>query len=185
MHRNKNTARPHAEENERPKRVRRTRGDASPFMVLPAPGMIRDDAASDDARGNTVALAAPSEATGTVREVCAEVADDPKSLKPPRAPSEKTVTKTDTKLPPVKGGKKELPEYAGYFVDEVHRLADLAEVQKGLLNSQDDKVRQRSLERLLEMKYGKGGDAMEEQPPQIVIDVPRPRRVPCDEMEDR
>lgn len=51
----------------------------------------------------------------------------------------------------------ELPDDAPSFVDEIAQRVDLYEVYKGLLESQDEKIRQRALERLLEMKYGKGG----------------------------
>jgi hypothetical protein len=171
---------PHAKQG----RIRRMRGDASRLQAAPTPANVRDDAASDDASGTAVALAAPSDATGTVREACAEVARKRKNRKQPRIPSEKTLRKASETGTPVSPAMEELPDHAGLFVDEVHRHADLVEVQKGLLNSADEKIRQRTLERLLEMKYGKGAAAAEE-PRQIVIDVPRPYQMPSDEMEER
>jgi hypothetical protein len=160
------------------------RGDASRLQATPTPANVRDDAASDDASGTAVALAAPSDATGTVREACAEVARKRKNRKQPRIPSEKTLRKASEAGTPVSPAMEELPDHAGTFVAEVHRRADLIEIQRSLLNSKDEKIKQRSLERLLEMKYGKSAAAVEEAP-QIVIDVARPDRIPKEEMEER
>lgn len=128
-------------------------------------------------------MAAHSAAAGTVREACAEVARETGDRELPRIPSENGKRK-DATVTPVPGGIEELPEDAGAFVDEVHRRADLIEIQKVLLNSADEKIRQRGLERLLEMKYSKGSAAAEETP-QIVIDVARPNRIPKEETEER
>lgn len=69
----------------------------------------------------------------------------------------------------------ELPDDAPSFVDEIASRVDLYEVYKGLLESDDDKIRQRALERLLEMKYGKGGPV--EEPLRINFDgLPHPIR---------
>ena len=69
----------------------------------------------------------------------------------------------------------ELPDDAPSFVDEIARRVDLYEVYKGLLESEDEKIRQRALERLLEMKFGKGGPV--DEPLRINFDgLPRPIR---------
>jgi hypothetical protein len=151
------------------------RGDASRLQATPTPANVRDDAASDDASGTAVALAAPSDATGTVREACAEVARKRKNRKQPRIPSEKTLRKASEAGTPVSPAMEELPDHAGLFVDEVHRHADLVIVWTELLNSKDEKIRQRAVEKLTEMRY-KGAAAPDDAPRQIIIDMPEPNR---------
>jgi hypothetical protein len=53
---------------------------------------------------------------------------------------------------------------------------DLFKVLQNLLKSKDAKVKQRALEKILEMKYGKGAAALAEDPQQIIIDMPGPKR---------
>jgi len=60
------------------------------------------------------------------------------------------------------GGDAPLPDDIADFVDEIHSRVDLFEVLSRLLNSEDEKVKQRALERILEMKYGKGSASSEE-----------------------
>ena len=73
-------------------------------------------------------------------------------------------------LPPA---KYPLPEAAGEFVEEIHRKVDLTEVWQSLLRSADDKIRQRAAERLTDLRY-KLEVAAEDEPQQILFDVPRP-----------
>ncbi len=56
------------------------------------------------------------------------------------------------------------------------RRVDLYAVGQRLLLSDDEKVAQRALERVLEMRYGKGAAAATEDAPQVQIDLPRPVR---------
>jgi hypothetical protein len=72
-------------------------------------------------------------------------------------------------------GEFQLPLHPGEFVEEIHRNADLFIVWKELLNSKDEKIRQRAVEKLTEMRY-KGAAALADEPQQIVIDIPRPKR---------
>jgi len=82
-------------------------------------------------------------------------------------------TKTRTKKIP--GGEFPLPDNPGDFVEEIHRRADLFIAWQKLLNSKDEKIKQRAVEKLTEMRY-KGTAALADEPQQIVIDIPRPKR---------
>jgi hypothetical protein len=154
-----------------------------PKQALQSPAHVACNAASVDVTGSTVVAAAHSAAAGTVREACAEVAQKAGNTDP-RIPSEMVSPLAIATPVLVRRRARKLPEYAGSFTDEVNRWVDLVEIQSALLNSKDEKIKQRSLERLMEMKYGKGSEAAEE-PPQIVIDVARPNRIPKKEMEEK
>ena len=70
---------------------------------------------------------------------------------------------------------KELAEDAPGFVDAIHNLVNLYEIGKQLLESEDEKVKQRAWEHMLEMKYGKGGPspvpAEPAEPPRLNFDA--------------
>lgn len=131
-------------------------------------------AASDDASGTTVAIAASSvSAAGTAREACAEAA--------PPHPNE-TANGSLAGTPQGKGDKDKIPPgegplplSSGEFVDEIHQRIDLFEVWKGLLQSTDDKIKQRAAERLTDLRY-KGAAVAAEEAQQIIIDIPGPKR---------
>ena len=130
-------------------------------------------AASDDASGASVASAAISAAAGTARDGHAHAA-------PPRPngatdPEDDTNSKDKDKSRIIPPGEGPLPGTPGDFVEEIHRRIDLFKVWQGLLQHEDDKIRQRAVEKLTEMRY-KGAAALEEEPQQIVIDLPRPKR---------
>lgn len=72
-------------------------------------------------------------------------------------------------------GEGPLPENPGDFVEEIHKRIDLFKIWQGLLQNKDEKIKQRAVEKLTEMRY-KGAAALEEEPQQIVIDLPRPKR---------
>ena len=158
---------------------------------VPAPdceGRLRDRAASDDA-SRTVASAAafPAAASlqpqaGTDCEAYAEVA--------PPAPNETSQlmerttrsnasssasSEKDKEKPELPAGKYPLPETVGEFVEEIHRKVDITEVWHSLLRSDDEKIRQRAVERLTDLLY-KGDPTSTEDPQQIIFDLPRPRR---------
>ncbi len=61
------------------------------------------------------------------------------------------------------------------FANAVFARVNPFAVGERLLRSQDEKVAQRSLERFLEMKFGKGSASLEE-PLRLEVDVPRPNR---------
>ncbi len=173
----------------RPKNQRKTNGHAGaqdqPNDPAPAsterggvPGHW-DRAASDGASGVPVASAATTTAAGpprqasTDREAHAEAA-------PPRTNG--AMHKTDGTKPKDKGesrilppGEGPLPDSPGEFVEEIHKRIDLFKVWQRLLKSKDDKIRQRAVERLTEMRY-KGAAALAEEPQQIIFDMPRPLR---------
>jgi hypothetical protein len=81
---------------------------------------------------------------------------------------------TQEKLPPGPG-EEPLPDDIADFVDEIHSRVDLFEVLHDLLTTEDEKIKQRALEKILEMKYGKDA-ASSEEPVQIIMDAPRPQR---------
>jgi hypothetical protein len=72
-------------------------------------------------------------------------------------------------------GEGPLPATADEFVDEIHSRIDLFEVWQGLLRSTDDKIKQRAVERLTDLRY-KTGSSQAEEPQQIIFDLPRPKR---------
>lgn len=171
---------------------------SSPSAALHAPAE-KGSAASVDASGTSAASAAVSAAAGlprqasTDRDACAEVARAPSGRERsrqteaeprPRVPGDANarVAARDNsvssgapeKLPPGPG-EAPLPDDIADFVDEIHSRVDLFEVLRDLLISDDEKVQQRALEKVLEMKYGKGA-ASSEEPVQVVLDVPRPIR---------
>ena len=150
--------------------------DSTEWGGIPVP---RDQAASDDARRESDAMDASSTlAPGADCAACAEVAP-PHSGKPnghalvvaekPRSAGDEKETE---KIP---GGDFPLPQHPNEFVDEIHRNVDLLICWQTLLNSKDEKIRQRAVEKLAEMRY-KGAAALADEPQQIVIDIPRPKR---------
>jgi hypothetical protein len=161
----------------------------------PAAAGKQGSAASVDARGNSDARAAVTPAASTDREACAEVAltlnggkrpgqiegqSRARGTQPREAVAELRVSGDQKELAKnpkerLPGGDAPLPDDIADFVDEIHSRVDLFEVLSRLLNSEDEKVRQRALERILEMKYGKGS-ASSEEPVQIILDGPRPQR---------
>jgi len=62
------------------------------------------------------------------------------------------------------------------FVDAVAARVDLVSVAEQLLKSNDEKVRQRMLERSLDMTFGKpsGASGVGDEPLQVIPDLPRP-----------
>jgi hypothetical protein len=117
---------------------------------------------------------ASSTAPGTV---CGEYAEVAPSLLPGVFPElSPTSRATGEKKPrPIPGGEFPLPASPGEFVEEIHRNTDLFISWQKLVNSEDEKVRQRAVEKLTEMRY-KGAAALAEEPQQMVVDLPRPKR---------
>ena len=138
----------------------------------------RDQAASDDTRRASAAMdASCTLAPGTDCGVYAEVAP-PHSWnasghlpataeKQPGIGNQKKKNKKNEKVP---GGVSPLPEDPAEFVDEIHRSADLFISWQRLLNAKDEKVRQRAVEKLTEMRY-KGAGVLADEPQPIVIDI--------------
>jgi len=159
---------------------------------------LEESAASDDASGTTAAggAAPPSAATCAVREACADMAaprsdaatDEASGTemnRRPRAPDDleqkvpaEPVSKNDPaatkKYPPA--SDEPLAVDAPGFVDEMHARVNLYEVGKDFLESADMKLKQRTWEYLLEMKYGKGATVVMEEPQRIDLELPRPKQ---------
>lgn len=160
-----------------------------PSAVLTAPDG-EGNAASVDANGASAASAAISAAAGTDRDAYAEVAQASNRGKRPRAigagsrpdaglPQHRLATEKPGGTSKAEPESKEitpLPDDIANFVDEIHSRVDLFRVLQHLLKSKDAKVKQRALEKILEMKYGRGAAALAEDPQQIVIDMPGPKR---------
>jgi hypothetical protein len=60
------------------------------------------------------------------------------------------------------------------FADAVHAQVDLVQLEVQLLKSKDDKIAQRELAYLRELRYGKRAPAGDDGPPQIIVDMPGP-----------
>jgi hypothetical protein len=140
-------------------------------------------AASDDVRGHLAAETAPSAADCANRDACAELAQaesEGKRLRragaASRAPnndgksSEKAAS--DTKgAPEIPPGAEPLPLDGASFVEAVHAKVDLIELEVSLLRSEDEKIRQRELAYLRELKYGKSAAfSTDDETPQIIFD---------------
>jgi hypothetical protein len=131
-------------------------------------------AASDDASGTPDATApALAVAAGTDRDTYAAAATPRSNGHTHRAIREPKVT--ETRREKIPGGEFPLPATPTEFVEEIHRRIDLFEVWLGLLREEDDKIRQRAVEKLTEMRY-KGAAALADEPKRIIIDMPRPER---------
>lgn len=136
------------------------------------PGHL-DRSASDGVCGASAAIAAACVAAGADREACVEAAPPRPNGAASGSAVDKPAGKSELqKIPP---GEGPLPATPSEFVEEIHRRADLFEVWQGLLNFEDIKIKQRAVEKLTEMRY-KGVAALEEEPQQIVFDMPRPKR---------
>ena len=165
------------------KKKRRTNGHAGPQDRTNGHAPASSDrggiaahgnhAASDDASEASVANAAISAAAGTPRDAHADAAP-PHPNGAPHSEDDKN-SKDTGKSTIVLPGEGPLPADPGDFVEEIHKRIDLFKIWQRLLKSKDDKVKQRAVEKLTEMRY-KGAAALEEEPQQIVIDLPRPKR---------
>ncbi len=143
-------------------------------------------AASDDARDFPNAAAASSAVAGKERDAYAEAARTtegegerhPKKSRKrdgkgtSRVPSERKKKKA-ADIPP---SSEPLPEDGMGFVDAMHERVDLYLACARLVRSEDEKIAQRMVERLLEMSYGKSPAAAGDEVPQIIFDAPRPIR---------
>ena len=142
-------------------------------------------AASDDARDFPSAAATFAVAAGTGRDACAEAARPAKEKavragsrrkhrpaggKAPCASAEGNSAKHKSGQIEIPRGKSPLAADGAAFVDIVHQHVDLYLASARLIKSSDEKTGQRMLERLLEMKFGKGPSTAEESP-EIVVDI--------------
>ena len=151
-------------------------------------------AASDDASELSVANAtASSAAAGAEREAYADVAQvegegkqlqtvvaasqSPKGSRrrPHREASDEALVASKP-LRRIGRGREPLPVDGEAFVDAVHAKVDLVQLEVELLKSLDDKVAQRELAYLRELRYGKRAAIADDEPTQIIFDAPRPER---------
>jgi hypothetical protein len=131
-----------------------------------------DQAASDDASGAAVAIAATAIAAGADRQACADAA-------PPPLPG-KNEMGTET----VKQGvhlpgptDHEAMQDGAAYVDAVAERVDLVAASVRLVQSSDEKIAKAELDRLREMKFGKVTTAAVEEPVRLDFgDLPRPQR---------
>jgi hypothetical protein len=146
-------------------------------------------AASVDASGLSVANAAAvsTAAAGAEREAYAEVAPVQREGKRPRTAGaasqshrkksgkKRKEARTATVERDILPGLEPLPIDGEAFVDAVHAQVDLVHLEVELLSSQDEKVVQRELAYLRELRYGKRAP-VEDNQPQIILDMQRPER---------
>ena len=136
----------------------------------------RGRAASDDANGAASAKAADSAtAAGTDRDACAEAAP-PRSGRNRRNPKPKSQKKESEKLFHLTGSTNfaALQDGAAY-VNAVASRVDLVGASVLLVGSEDEKIAKSELDRLREMKFGKGPVTVIEEYGQVEPgNIPRP-----------
>jgi hypothetical protein len=130
------------------------------------------DAASDDAGGTTAAEAATSPAAGTGRPAYAEVAHERPAKEAKSRVLSETAMNKGAELP---AGDGEMPEDRAAFVEAVFARVNLVAAWERQVRSADEKIAQRALEKLDEMRYERR-DAAAEERQQVEIEVtPRDR----------
>jgi hypothetical protein len=149
--------------------------------------MHTERAASDDAGGLLVAGATPSVAAGANLDAYADaapavvLASGPRANgAPPRLPRPKRPKRPNGKdstdsndAPEIPPGIEPLPIDGPEFVEAVHERMDLIALQVKLLRSGDEKIVQRELAYLRDLRYGKTVAASaEDEPVQIIFDMP-------------
>jgi hypothetical protein len=143
-------------------------------------------AASVDASGLSVAnAAASSAAAGAGREACADVA--PSQGKGKRRQTAGAASRSRDKKSGKNGreqrgaaearrevvpGLDPLPIDGEAFVDAVHTQVDLVQLEVDLLSSTDDKIVQRELAYLRELRYGKDAAPADDET-QVLFDIRR------------
>jgi len=152
----------------------RANGHASASTERGGVPLQREQAASvDDRRACVAGAAGSATAPGTDCKAYAEAAPTPPNGNVSAADRETTDRAAHEE--PIPGGEFPLPADPGEFVEEIHRHADLFILWHKLLNSKDPKIQQRAVEKLTEMHY-KGAAALADEPQQVVVDIPRPKR---------
>jgi len=76
----------------------------------------------------------------------------------------------------IPAGRAPLPIDGEAFVDAVHTQVDLVALEVALLRSTDEKIVQRELACLRELRYGKVAPEVSDDPTQIIWNAPRPER---------
>jgi hypothetical protein len=167
------------------------KGSGANGRTISLSGMGR--AASVDASELSVAnAAASSAAAGADREACADVAPSQGEGRRRRTAGAASRSRNKSRN---KGGNKNdkeagqakapreivpglepLPIDGEAFVDAVHAQVDLVQLEVDLLSSEDDKIVQRELAYLRELRYGKRAAIADDEPLPIIFDAPRPER---------
>ena len=142
----------------------------------------RARADSDDTHGVSIGasvIAAPP-AANTDHDRSAEAARDSSKEKrgsaasaKKRAPRGKKSKETEEPREPVPPGLDVLPADGPAFTEALNAQADLLEVGRRLLNSNDERIIKGVWEHMLELRYGKEAPT-DENARRIVIDVERP-----------
>jgi hypothetical protein len=169
-------------------------GHASDCAERKETPMHLNRAAADDAGGLLVASAALPAAAGANPEACAAVAPAEahgarlrENGAAPRSQGrgskgsgkkKKDEALEKQKAPEIPGGTEPLPIDGPEFVEAVHERLDLIALQVMLLRSKDEKIAQRELAYLRELRYGKtvAPSAADDEIPKIIFDAPRPNR---------
>ena len=149
-------------------------------------------AASDDASEISVANAtASSAAAGAERKAYADVApaeDEGKQLVTEKAHAasqflnKKSGKETNKEAKAGNGrrrvpaGLEPLPVDGEAFVDAVHAQVDIVQLEVKLLRSKDEKIVQREVAYLRELRYGKRATPADDEPIPFIFDAPRPER---------
>jgi hypothetical protein len=163
------------------------KGSSANGTTLLSSGLGR--AASVDASDLSVANAtASSAAAGAEREACADVAVPQgegrrhqsagaasRSHKDGKNENDKEASQARRRRKVVPG-REPLPIDGEAFVDAVHAQVDLVQLEVDLLRSKDDKITQRELAYLRELRYGKRAPVADDEPTQIIFDMPGPER---------
>lgn len=130
-------------------------------------------AATDDGSGALVGGDATSSvAAATARRPCAEAAR--------HKPQAGRATESKGGGEPLSawdqkaelGGGERLPDDGSEYVDAVQKKIDLVELAVFVLRRGDERLTQRQLEQLLELKYGKNARGTENPAKRFVVDIP-------------
>ena len=87
-----------------------------------------------------------------------------------------TKGKAENRFAAVPPGRKPLPVDGEAFVNAVHRQVDLVQLEVTLLRDDDQKIVQRELAYLRELRYGKRAVVTDDDSRRIIYDLPRPER---------
>jgi len=87
-----------------------------------------------------------------------------------------TKPEKENRFAAVPPGRKALPVNGEAFVNAVHRQVDLVQLEVTLLRDDDEKIVQRELAYLRELRYGKRATVTDDEPRRILYDAPRPER---------
>jgi hypothetical protein len=143
--------------------------DASELSVANA----ADSSAAAGADREAYADVAPSQGKGKRRQTAGAASPRRRNSKSKDGRKEKNAAHARRETVP---GLEPLPIDGEAFVDAVHARVDLVQLEVDLLRSRDDKIAQRELAYLRELRYGKRAPIADDEPLPIIFDAPRPER---------